>query len=73
MHCSPSRYFMYYPYLSPLFTEPVIPYFLVLKVIRSVNFSILNSHGGQFHKVSCFHFDCWNYRGSNILTTLATK
>jgi len=38
---------MYSPYLYPLVTEPVIPYFLVLKVIRSVNFSILNSHGGQ--------------------------
>jgi hypothetical protein len=47
MHCSPSRYFMYSTYLYPLFTEPVISYFLVLKVIRYVNFSILNSHGGQ--------------------------
>ena len=47
MHCSPSRYFMYSPYLYPLLTEPVIPYFLVLQVIRSVNFSALNSRGGQ--------------------------
>jgi hypothetical protein len=73
MHSSPSRYFMYSPYLYPLFTEPVIPYFLVLKVIRSVNFSILSSHGGQTHTISCCHLDCWNYRGGNILTELATK
>jgi hypothetical protein len=47
MHCSPSRYVMYSPYLYPLFTEPVFPYFLILKVIRSVNFSALSSFGGQ--------------------------
>jgi len=47
MHCSPSRYFMYSPYLYSLFTELVIPFFLVFKVIRSVNFAVLNSHSGQ--------------------------
>jgi hypothetical protein len=73
MHLSPSRYVMYSPYLYPLFTEPVIPYFLVLKVIRSVNFSALSSYGVSLYQVSSYHFDCWNYRGGNILTALATK
>jgi len=47
MQSSPSPYFMHSLYLRPLFTELVISYFLVLQVIRSVNFFVLNSHDGQ--------------------------
>jgi hypothetical protein len=58
MRCNPSRYFMYSPYLYPLFTEPIIPYFLVLKVMPPVKLSILiTAMVVSLHPVICCHFD----------------